>query len=60
VKSGVVAFVTATIAQAKRQKPLRGITLVISAGEETGCEGAFQLARVGALRTAELSHPQFG
>ena len=54
MKSGVAAFVTATIAQAKRRKPVRGITLVITAGEETGCEGAFHLAKIGALGTAEL------
>jgi succinyl-diaminopimelate desuccinylase len=54
MKAGVAAFVVATIAQAKRKKPIRGITLVITAGEETGCEGAYHLARVGALGTAEL------
>ncbi len=54
MKSGVAAFVAATIAQAKRSKPARGITLVITAGEETGCEGAFHLAKAGALGTAEL------
>jgi succinyl-diaminopimelate desuccinylase len=54
MKAGVAAFVIATIAQAKRNKPVRGITLVITAGEETGCEGAFHLARVGSLGKAEL------
>ncbi len=54
MKAGVAAFVVATIAQAKRRKPRRGITLVITAGEETGCEGAFHLARIGALGPAEL------
>lgn len=54
MKAGVAAFVVATIAQAKRGKPRRGITLVITAGEETGCEGAFHLARTGALGLAEL------
>jgi succinyl-diaminopimelate desuccinylase len=54
MKAGVAAFVAATIAQAKRKRPLRGITLVITAGEETGCQGAFHLAEIGALGPAEL------
>jgi succinyl-diaminopimelate desuccinylase len=54
MKAGVAAFVVATIAQARRGNPRRGITLVITAGEETGCEGAFHLARTGALGLAEL------
>ena len=54
MKAGVAAFVVATIAQAKRKQPRRGITLVITAGEETGCEGAFHLARTGALGPAAL------
>jgi len=54
MKAGVAAFVAATIAQAGGQKLTRGITLVITAGEETGCEGAFHLARKGALGRAEL------
>lgn len=54
MKSGVAAFVAATIAQARRKKPVRGISLVITAGEETGCQGAFHLAKVGALGKAEL------
>jgi succinyl-diaminopimelate desuccinylase len=54
MKAGVAAFVAATLAQAKRKKPHRGITLVITSGEETGCEGAFHLARTGALGSAEL------
>jgi succinyl-diaminopimelate desuccinylase len=54
MKAGVAAFVIATIAQARRKKPVRGITLVITAGEETGCQGAFHLAKAGALGTAEL------
>ncbi|RYF39440.1 MAG: M20 family peptidase, partial [Comamonadaceae bacterium] len=54
MKAGVAAFVMAAIAQAKRGPPTRGITLVITAGEETGCEGAFHLARIGALGDAEL------
>jgi succinyl-diaminopimelate desuccinylase len=54
MKAGVAAFVAAAIAQAKRKTPRRGITLVITAGEETGCQGAFHLAEIGALGSAEL------
>jgi succinyl-diaminopimelate desuccinylase len=55
MKAGVAAFVAATIAQTESKLPLkRGITLVITAGEETGCEGAFHLARKGVLGPAEL------
>ena len=54
MKSGVAAFVMAAIAQAKRKTPRRGITLAITAGEETGCEGAFHLAKLGVLGPAEL------
>jgi succinyl-diaminopimelate desuccinylase len=54
MKAGVAAFVVAAIAQAKRKTPRRGITLVITVGEETGCQGAFHLARIGALGPAEL------
>jgi succinyl-diaminopimelate desuccinylase len=55
MKAGVAAFVAATIAQTENDAPLkRGITLVITAGEETGCEGAFHLARNGLLGPSEL------
>ncbi|WP_133256016.1 M20 family metallopeptidase [Rhodopseudomonas palustris] len=55
MKAGVAAFVAATVAQTDSKLPLkRGITLVITAGEETGCEGAFHLARKGVLGPAEL------
>jgi succinyl-diaminopimelate desuccinylase len=55
MKAGVAAFVAATIAETEGKPPLkRGITLVITAGEETGCEGAFHLARKGVLGPAEL------
>jgi succinyl-diaminopimelate desuccinylase len=54
MKAGVAAFVAAAIAQTKAKTPRRGITLVITAGEETGCQGAFHLARIGALGPAEL------
>jgi succinyl-diaminopimelate desuccinylase len=54
MKAGVAAFVAAVVAEARRNTLRRGITLVITAGEETGCEGAFHLAKVGALGPAEL------
>ncbi len=55
MKSGVAAFVTATLAHVRSNTPLkRGVTLVITAGEETGCEGAFHLANQGALGPADL------
>jgi succinyl-diaminopimelate desuccinylase len=63
MKSGVAAFTVAAIALADRVRDSAGITLVITAGEETGCEGAFHLAglpdvqsimgRAGALVVAE-------
>lgn len=55
MKAGVAAFVAAaleTIQEAGRLR--RGLTLVITAGEETGCEGAFHLGRLGVLGEAEL------
>jgi succinyl-diaminopimelate desuccinylase len=49
MKSGVAAIVCAAIAQAERlQDVLRdgpGLSLIFTAGEETGCEGAFAMAR---------------
>jgi len=45
MKSGVAAFVTATIAQAKRKKPVRGITLVITAGRRPAAKALFILRR---------------
>jgi succinyl-diaminopimelate desuccinylase len=48
MKSGVAAFTSAAIAQAERLRNDRtapGLSLIITAGEETGCEGAFAMAR---------------
>lgn len=60
MKAGVAAFVTACIALAPRLAASPGVALIITAGEETGCEGAFHLARnhidigrAGALVVAE-------
>jgi len=44
MKSGVASFVIAATQMAKQLKNGPGITLVITAAEETGCEGAFDLA----------------
>lgn len=54
MKAGVAAFVVAAVEATKKGRLKRGITLVITAGEETGCQGAFHLAREGALGDAEL------
>jgi succinyl-diaminopimelate desuccinylase len=59
MKSGVAAFVAAAIEMAPRLGSSPGLLLLITAGEETGCEGAFVLARrgmrgeAGALVVAE-------
>ncbi|MBS0326211.1 MAG: M20 family metallopeptidase [Proteobacteria bacterium] len=49
MKSGVAAFVVAALAFAGRLAGTAGIELVITGGEESGCEGAFHLARSHAL-----------
>jgi succinyl-diaminopimelate desuccinylase len=49
MKSGVAAFVAAAIAEADRLREGPGVVLVITAGEETGCDGAAALARDGQL-----------
>ncbi len=62
MKSGVAAFVVAALDLAKLAERHSGVTLLILAGEESGCEGAFHLARkpgllgrAGALIVAEPS-----
>lgn len=55
MKAGVAAFIAATLAQLRDGGKLRrGLKLVITAGEETGCQGAYHLARIGALGDAAL------
>lgn len=49
MKSGVAAFVTAVRALAPRLARGPGVVLVITAGEETGCEGAWHLAGLGGV-----------
>ena len=44
MKSGIAAFVCAAIDQAARLRQGPGLNLIITAGEETGCEGAFAMA----------------
>jgi succinyl-diaminopimelate desuccinylase len=62
MKSGVAAFCLAAIRLAPHLERSPGVTLVITAGEETGCEGAFdlvqhpeRLGRAGAIVVAEPS-----
>jgi len=44
MKSGIAAFVVAAMKTAHLAKNQGGISLIITAGEETGCEGAFYIA----------------
>ena len=53
MKSGVAAFVAAAVALAPHLERSPGVSLVVTAGEETGCQGAFDLvSRPGALGRA--------
>lgn len=57
MKSGVAALTTAAMEHARQRdagiiSPQRGLTLVFTAGEETGCEGALQMAADGVLGQA--------
>ncbi len=52
MKAGVAAFVTAVCGLAGQLGDTRGVALVITGGEETGCEGASALVRDGILGTA--------
>ncbi|HWQ38975.1 MAG TPA: M20 family metallopeptidase [Burkholderiales bacterium] len=52
MKCGVAAFVTAAVRLGRRLERSAGLELVITAGEETGCQGAFDLVRKGALGQA--------
>jgi len=53
MKSGVAAFVAAVTSIASTLEEGPGVVLVITAGEETGCEGAFHLAELdGVLGSA--------
>ena len=51
MKSGVAAFVSAAIARAARCRDAGpGLSLILTAGEETGCEGAFAMAASAQVR----------
>jgi succinyl-diaminopimelate desuccinylase len=52
MKAGVAAFVVAAIRMAPHLQRTPGLNLVITAGEENGCEGAFHLHRDGVLGRA--------
>jgi succinyl-diaminopimelate desuccinylase len=59
MKSGVAAFVVAAAKLAPRLRATPGLVLIITAAEETGCEGAFKLVKdehlgvAGAIVVAE-------
>jgi succinyl-diaminopimelate desuccinylase len=52
MKSGLAAFIVVATRLARRLGGSPGLLLVITAGEETGCEGAQHLARLGTLGRA--------
>jgi len=47
MKSGIAAMVVACLGLAKMAKGKAGLALVLTAGEETGCQGAYHLAQLG-------------
>jgi succinyl-diaminopimelate desuccinylase len=49
MKAGVAVIVTAAIARAKASQPGPGTVLVLTAGEETGCEGSRYLSQLGGV-----------
>ena len=52
MKCGVASFVAAIANMSQQLQGTNGAVLVITAGEEIGCEGAFHLARAGILGRA--------
>ena len=50
MKSGVAAFTAAAIGLADRLRDSAAVSLIVTAGEETGCEGAFHLVGTDAGR----------
>src|SRR6185503_15841636 len=68
MKSGIAAIVAAAVALAPHLRSTPGLTLVLTAGEEIGCEGARYLAdqrlldRAGAIVIAEptSNYPYIG
>lgn len=49
MKAGIAAFTEACLRNAQKLKDGPGALIVVTAAEETGCEGAFALARSGLL-----------
>lgn len=43
MKSGIAAMVTAVVGHLRRPHECRGIQVVLTAGEETGCQGAMEI-----------------
>jgi succinyl-diaminopimelate desuccinylase len=65
MKSGVAAFVVACLEMKDELSQGPGVVLVITAGEETGCEGSYDMAKrgdilgdAGAIVVAEPTHNQ--
>lgn len=54
MKGGVAAVVCACVSRSERLRDGPGVVLVITAGEETGCDGAMALARDGRLGGAAV------
>jgi succinyl-diaminopimelate desuccinylase len=52
MKGGVAAFVAAAIEEAARVEEETEVVLLITAGEETGCEGASSIVKAGLQGTA--------
>jgi succinyl-diaminopimelate desuccinylase len=52
MKSGVGAFVAAAVAETARVENQTEVVLLITAGEETGCEGATSIVKAGLQGTA--------
>jgi len=52
MKCGVAAFVAAICGMADQLRDTGGVMMAITAGEEIGCEGAFELARANVLGQA--------
>ena len=49
MKSGVAAFVVAVLQLKREFSRGPGVVLIITAGEETGCEGAYHMAGLGGV-----------
>jgi len=49
MKSGLASMVCAAIDFAKKSRGKQGLTLVLTAGEETGCEGALYLSSLSGV-----------